>query len=955
MALIGAYQTGNWSSTSTWAKLISSSNLSTSGLLMSSASTFYSYTLTASNLTDAWRGIMIPFSVSRSNVGMTVTLQEYNGSSWSDTTATGTFYMQASTTQRARWVFCPFSSSYTPTTTTTGYYRVKIVFASGITSQTLYGASSTYSCLIVSASPASVPTIGDDIIITGDATKADGTTNKITVTVDADAGVGSGATTHAFPYNSISSFNAVSLDLGGTLKAHRTNSFTFKLNYGICQNLFDSNFDFGTVADPVTGNVKILMDTSSTTGMAPRRGVRYYGTQDTTTPYYTTLAGVQKTYPQSTLTSGVGTTASPLVTADAVDWSVGDQICIAGSGAYTTFAHTSPSSATYTAPTGYNRAYVEMTFSSAHSLRVGHRLTITGFTPSGYNGTWEVQEVPTTTTIRLYGMYGVSANATVIGVINGRTSQHEYRLIKTKNSSTSYVLSTVSGGTEDALQYTHNAGSGVYNLSSNLTMMPMVVGGTSGNTLWTSDAYDTGVATTSYIPIVYDSIRMDFGGGGNTYLLGILANGYTSGSNSGVINKCVFYATRGTLVYDLATSHNDWTITNNVCAGYYAPIITYFGLYGYNKSISNLYILDQTASVADAGKNTYNNVNIIGNNPTGANTTTDCLYVKTGSIGSIFTNCSFQGANTGTGNYGIFVEGATNFKFINCAVGTVSGNANSDVYLNTGYFTDGTFENCTFGSATLVNNYLNAVSGSEVRFHKYQATTNNHRWYTPMGKAISTASGLSDTTVRTAGSVNLRIDAENNSTGFVWEFKIPSTVNQQTFLNGFMQKNATFGTSVSKIELFLPGTDTTGVADSTYTLDNTTGSYQTFSVNKNYVGSVNALATVRITAITATAGAYLYVADIYNGQGALNLWDTGKPVSPIVPTDFSSIPGLVWSYPDTSTTASTMGQRQVDTNDEVAEILSNTDATQAKVDQLQGQFNKYKLLSKLQQQLLTQD
>ena len=946
MALLAAYQSGNWSSTSTWAKLISSATLSTSSLQMLSSNTFYSYTLTAANLTDAWRGVLIPFNSSSNGVSFTATLQEYNGLSWSDTVANSTFYVQSDSAGRRRWFYCPFGSSYTPTTTSTGYYRVKLVFASGTITQYLFGASSTFSCHILSASPTAVPTAGDDIIIAGDATKADGTTNNITVTIDADATVGSGTAVATFPYLS-GNHNAVTICTGGRLKAHRTNDFTFKFNLSLTQNVFYSQLDFGTVADPVTGDVTILSDTSVSSSLSPYRGVRYYGSQDTTTPYYSTFAGVQKSYISTTYDSGVGTTASPFITTDPVDWSVGDQVCIVGTNGSTSTAHTAPTSAVYVSATGYTRQYLEMTFASAHSFRVGDRMTLAGWSPSSYNATFEVADVPTSTTLRINALHSVaSGNPITIGTVTLKNDQTEYRYIKTKNSSTSYVFCTIPAGAEDGLQYTHLAGCDVNNLSSNLKIIPTWAYNANNQITWTADSLNVGVATDSYTPLLYDSVRFEYPGGSGAYSLGILGNGYTSGSCSATINKIVLYGPRNWVIYDNVTTHASWSIKNIVVAGFFTgtSLIT---LTGYNKVIENMSITDQYSILSDGGRNIWRNVRIWNTNPLKTGAGYGC-QLQTTSVGSQFINCNIQGGGGSGTNYGVRTLGATNFIFSNCEIGTIIVNNTADVQCDSNVYTTGLFDNCTFGSSTLINNYTNTVDGTTIRFHKYQATDNNHRWYTKRGKAISTASGLSDTTVKTAGSVNVRIDPENATDGFIWEFKIPSIVAQQTFFNGFLQKNASFGTSVAKVELWLPGSDTTGTADSSWTADNTTGSYQAFNISKNYLGTTDALATIRVTAITNTAGAYIYLADFYNSQGALNLWDSAQPVSPVVPTNFSAVPGLVWSYPDSNTATNTMGQRQVGVWDEalsshttagtagkvLADAEANTDVTQAKVDTL---------------------
>lgn len=168
---------------------------------------------------------------------------------------------------------------------------------------------------------------------------------------------------------------------------------------------------------------------------------------------------------------------------------------------------------------------------------------------------------------------------------------------------------------------------------------------------------------------------------------------------------------------------------------------------------------------------------------------------------------------------------------------------------------------------------------------------------------------------------------ENNTVGFAWEFNVLAPATSLSFINGYLQKNATFGSSIAKVELWLPGSDTSSTADASLTADNTTGTWQAFNIYKLYSGTAPGLSTVRITAISSTAGAYVYVADLFNSVGALNLWNSGKPAKQIAITDFSAVPAAVWGFPDGNTISSTMGQRQVGVWDEA--LSSHTTAGSA--------------------------
>ena len=914
MALYGAWQTGDWSSTSTWATLIQSTISQANPYGYVTATPLYTNTLTALNTSDSWRGAYLPFNSFPANSSFTITLQQYNGSTWSDTTATATAYSYA-VNGGTRWGFVKFGTPYTPTTTSTGYYRLKLVKLTGAGIIQLYGTSGTApSCMIASVSPVSTPGTGDDVLIAGDMTNVSGTTNPIAVTVDTNITVGSGQNLAGFGGSSSTMFPAISIDSGGRLKASRTASATLLVKQMIVLSYTDGELDYGKTSDriPSTYKATLMYDPSNNFSYV---GIRYSSNMNPAQSYYLSFVGASKDYIKTNYSSGLGTAASPLITSDPVDWSVGDQIVVTPSAGYTTYANTAPTSLTYTDATGYNRRYFTLTFAAAHSFKVGDRIILSGFTPAAYNGTaFTVDEVPSTTTLRIYGFTstGITANATVMGTVVGHTSKSEYRYIKTKNSTTSYVLCTTAGGAEDALQYSPATTADIYNLSSSVQI---TVNKRNQSYMYT---FDAGPADTTADPTwwILDNCRMDYAGNGGPYNLGILANGYTAGSSSATINNTVFWAPSGTVIYDSATPHSTWNISNVVFAGFQSGMFGPITTNGYNKTFTNIYAVDISGNFISSGgsSNTYRVLRLWATSP--EPNSNPAIVLSGNAFNNLFISAYIQGVNSGTINRGISLNGSLSNKFLNSEFGTVTKHYDTDIYCTSSTLNTMVFENCLFGSTNLITNYLNQFAGSEIAFQKYQQTTNKHRWYTNTGSARSTGAGLEDTTVKTAGSINVVLLPENNTTGFAWEFNVLAPASSLSFINGYLQKNAAFGTSVAKVELWLPGSDTSSTADATFTADNTTGSYQAFNTYKLYSGTAPGLSTVRVTAISATASAYLYVSDLFNSVGALNLWDKGKPAKQVAITDFSSVPAAVWSFPDSNTVASTMGKRQVDAADD---------------------------------------
>jgi len=206
--------------------------------------------------------------------------------------------------------------------------------------------------------------------------------------------------------------------------------------------------------------------------------------------------------------------------------------------------------------------------------------------------------------------------------------------------------------------------------------------------------------------------------------------------------------------------------------------------------------------------------------------------------------------------------------------------------------------------------------------------TSKHRWYTNYGSWWSAGSGLTNTTVRTAGSLSLVSLPENNTTGSSWIFKVPANPTSEVGIFGYVYRNATFSSGTLKVELFLPGTLLTATPDATYTFPTTTGSWLPFNIAAYNSGTVSRYAQVRITGVTSTAGAYFFVDDLYdsgtaNKVAGLDLWDQGQPSPVMVQSDFSVVPASVWAFADTPTSPNTMGQRQVDAADS-AELAAIT-------------------------------
>jgi len=496
-------------------------------------------------------------------------------------------------------------------------------------------------------------------------------------------------------------------------------------------------------------------------------------------------------------------------------------------------------------------------------------------------------------------------------VIGGGTDylKNETRYIKTRNSSTSFVLSSTPGGAEAALVNTHAAGSHIANLTRNVIIKP-------SNTARGWYAYHASSTTSNM-----NYTRMEYSDCSSGRAVAPTMN--SSSSFDGIVFYHNSIAGRQTLVLRAdatAQTHNGITLYNTQGGNYTGQSgIGYSGTS--NKTLTNSFHFNApsgTASCAFISLNVSSTSNTITNcHSYGANAINTSFGYGIGIFSSnanTFNNCSINGARQNA----FYSSTASGNTFNNCNFGTIASNSN-DIFTATSTLNQAYFNACSFGSTTLISNYLNQLDTSLIKFQDMDGNTSKHRWYTNYGSWWSAGSGLTDTTVRTASSLSLVSKPENATTGSSWTFKIPANPTSQVGIFGYIYRNATFSSGTLKVELFLPGTLLTATPDATYTFPTTTGSWLPFNISAYYSGSVARYAQVRITGVTATAGAYFFVDDLYdagtgNKVAGFDLWDEGQPSQIMVQSDFSVVPSAVWAYSDSNTQTGTMGKIQSDSN-----------------------------------------
>lgn len=469
-------------------------------------------------------------------------------------------------------------------------------------------------------------------------------------------------------------------------------------------------------------------------------------------------------------------------------------------------------------------------------------------------------------------------------------NEAENRWIITKNSTTSYVVSATKGGAESALANTHTAGlivnltrgvvienaaGGVAGIVANLGRMtnsdcgfawaelnnmgaqagaPSIVSGA-------SSTYGFLNSPSYLVPVdncVFDSINVygfiDQYGASATYDGLVFANSITNSS----LGTCSGLGVMPTALNQTFTSPIFINMQRNGIENR-----------GINCTFDDV-IMNAVNKAGLANQGGFVPINcppFTLNNPKA-----DCVRIAGIALNGV-ANATINGGDFGTQGY----NGAD--------VAVTANSANTNIL----------FDGFTQGSSTFVTGHTTgAVGATEILFNRLNATDNNHMWFTEYGSAQSTGAGLADSTVRTSGTLNVRMNPENAATGFQWEYLVPAVPGKavQSFL--FIEKNATFGTDDALVELFLPGST---VADATANVSDVTGTYQVYSVAADYAGSINLYARIRITAKSVAAGAYLYIADITNGTNDiinLKTWYRAKPSS--IMFEQLGDAGAVWAY-----------------------------------------------------------
>lgn len=265
----------------------------------------FTATFTAPNTTDAVYGVWLWVTALSTSVNWVITLQE----STVDTAATVTV---AAATLIAGWNYFEFPAPYTYTTTVAGAYRIKHQLDAGSSTIAANAAGTTAAYLVVDSVTGAIGAT-DDIWI-HKACTVTGTT--FTHGSRAEVTLGGLATTRSVGA-------AMVIGPGGSLTFPRgatskitTKGYVFVESGGV--------YDRGTDASPIPAGVTATHTFSPASTNVHGFVIAATGTCDIVGTRPLTADGFYR----SRVISGDGSTATPLTVTDAVDWAVGDEICL---------------------------------------------------------------------------------------------------------------------------------------------------------------------------------------------------------------------------------------------------------------------------------------------------------------------------------------------------------------------------------------------------------------------------------------------------------------------------------------------------------------------------------------------------------------------------------------------------------------------------------------------------
>lgn len=252
----------------------------------------------------------------------------------------------------------------------------------------------------------------------------------------------------------------------------------------------------------------------------------------------------------------------------------------------------------------------------------------------------------------------------------------------------------------------------------------------------------------------------------------------------------------------------------------------------------------------------------------------------------------------------------------NSVFGNISANT-KDVMQHGGSYVDFEFANCSTISNYSLTNLTTHVNGTNIKFSTLNGTTNNDSGYLKYGYFQRTGSGLSDTTVHTAGGTAMRFQPVSSTNSLTFSFKVPTgNIYNQTMSVAVWCKlnSATYYAGTNQLPRLTVDYDNGTIA---YSQAAQSTSWQLLIVSFTPATTYGEL-TVTLSARTGASGssayvyfddmAILYPAGYQLDLGALDIWAHALPVTPPIATNLSAL--SVWTASSTvDYGANTMGEK----------------------------------------------
>jgi hypothetical protein len=789
-----AIKSGDYNDGTTWNSAFGTPTLNTNQNLAINTTGVFTQEYVSASSSDSITGVVVLPSGSWASRTITFTLQEDGADTGTTATITG------NNTITNNNLFVKLATPYLTTSGKT--YRFKMQTDSSTVNVAL-STTASRAYAHITKDTTGVPTTGDYFMIASPNANTD-----ITVTItDTLAKIGTGVIAQTFiapPINRVVDTCIVSGGVSNIAELKFLSSVDTKLSWR-------SNIGF-----LVNGKLTQKPDSTHRSDFYMDAGTAIQCWLGFTNG---SLVDVQdsKKYPaetwRTTVASGAGTTASPLITNTAVDWAVGDRVVVA----------------------------------------------------PGTNSSTNYNEC-------------------------------EEKYIKTKNSSTSYVLSNTAGGAEAGLTYTHD-GTHIFNITRNIKWDSNL-----------SNSWHIGFSSLDSSNINHSIKGLEVSGmmgTGSSQKSSMCFNGY--GTFEDIVNyggDMTAYA-----VFVLPANRYRKSFTRLFTGG--------GGLSGNSQ--------EGRINVALSDNTTFNDCWVLAGQKVGWKISASVLVfnncgaiangISNNSVPSLYSGWNISGANivlndceshADRNSSVLFYDVCADITLNRFVSGTKAKNANSTVRKSSNIpsYTTAYFNNLVQVESVLFTDYLSMGGGSQVSFQNWDGA-NADSTFTPYGLIIKSGTGLADTTVRTAGGFAMRFEPTYSPNLMHWEQNIPTGNIQSKTMTitcwVYINNAAYYAGTHTKPTLTVTYDQTSTV---TAVATGTAGSWQqlacTFTPTTGY-GQVE----MKITGATdaTTTSRYFYVDDfniaypagVQVDLGGLDLWANGLPVEPAIAT-MPSITG-VWDEP----------------------------------------------------------